>query len=88
MTTTSAAAAVSEATPPPTSNPSAPDPATIADMGAHDMIVGLGDCQLFATRACGKALGGVRPDEPFETLLLAWERHVITDAPDYGDPED
>lgn len=87
MSTMSAATAVSEAIPPPPPNLSGPNSATVAEMGAHDMIVGLGDCQLFATCACGKVLGAVQPDEPFETLLLAWERHIITDASDYGDPE-
>ena len=45
-----------------------------------DMIVTLGDCQMWGTCAgCGKHLGTIRPDQSLDVLGGNWERHLMLD---------
>jgi len=48
--------------------------------GGHDMVVSLGDCELYGTCTCGKPLGMIKPDQSLDKLGVAWERHVMTEA--------
>jgi len=47
----------------------------------HALVVEIGDCEFHATCYCGKPLATTRPDQSFDVLAQAWERHVMTEVP-------
>jgi hypothetical protein len=42
----------------------------------------MGDCEFYGTCNCGKELAMIRPNQSFDVLAQAWERHVMTEVPD------
>lgn len=49
-----------------------------SDPAKHELIVALGDCELWARCSCGDPLGGIRVDQSMELIGAAWERHMMT----------
>lgn len=52
-----------------------------AHPAGHDLVISLGDCELYGECTCGKPLGSIKPDKSLNVLGLAWERHVMTEVP-------
>ncbi|HEX4432814.1 MAG TPA: hypothetical protein VHZ96_26310 [Frankiaceae bacterium] len=61
-----------------TRQPSRAQHVTALDIGPHDLVIQLGDCEFFGACSCGKPLGVQRPDQSFNDFGMAWERHVMT----------
>jgi hypothetical protein len=48
--------------------------------GGHDLVVSLGDCELYGTCQCGKPLGTIKPNQSLDELARPWEHHVMTEV--------
>jgi len=57
---------------------SGPTPRATGIDGEPDLVISIGDCEFYAEcGVCAKVLGMTRPDQSFDILAMAWERHVM-----------